>query len=101
MGSMATEALPKKLRNELQWNESVHDSVNMPIGWGFYIIEDVAWFLVGWWVAGLVVVVTALTLIWCAFMHDVQGGTGIGQYCLAVLAILIAVVVSRSRPTKA
>lgn len=51
---MASEMLPKKLYNKVCWVNSVHHSRNLPYGWGFYIIEEIDWALVAWWVFGMV-----------------------------------------------
>ena len=92
LGSMATEMLPKKLSYPLTWCNSINDIHNVPIGWGFYIIEGFDWPLMAWSTVGLVLLVTLLTICWSTMRQDVQGGVGIGQYCLAVLAILSSVM---------
>lgn len=84
--------LPKKLRNKLFWDSSVHDACNVPTGWGFYIVEGVDWFLASWYTLGIVLASTGLTIAWSTAKNDVQGAIGIGQYCMAVLAVLISTV---------
>ncbi|KAK4198300.1 hypothetical protein QBC40DRAFT_205206 [Triangularia verruculosa] len=86
MGTLAVQRLPKKLWAELRWNGQVHGHFNIPTGWGIYIVEGVYWALVWWWTILALVAVTILTVAWSALMDDVQGGTGLGQYCLAALA---------------
>lgn len=88
LGPMVVEMLPKKLWAELRWDGQAHDHFNIPTGWGFYIVEGIYWGLVWWWTVLLLVAVSILTVTWSALMGDVQGGTGLGQYCLAALAVL-------------
>lgn len=95
LGSMAAEMLPKKLRSKLFWDTSVNSVGNAPIGWGFYVIEGVDWFAMTMLVFGVVLFATILTIVWSTVRNDVQGGTGIGQYSIAVLAVLISTVVLR------
>ncbi|KAI0549590.1 hypothetical protein F4679DRAFT_584307 [Xylaria curta] len=90
MGSMAMEMLPKKLRRELSWDASLNNPLNVPIGWGFYIVEGLDWLCVTWCIVITTLTVTLLTIFWSALMQDVQGGTGIGQYCIAVLAMIVS-----------
>ncbi|KAI1749652.1 hypothetical protein F4782DRAFT_512657 [Xylaria castorea] len=92
MGSMAVEMLPKKLRRDLSWDDSINNSLNVPVGWGFYIIEGLDWLGVTWCIVITTLAVTLLTILWSALMQDVQGGTGIGQYCIAVLAVMVSAV---------
>ncbi|KAK0671564.1 hypothetical protein QBC41DRAFT_270230 [Cercophora samala] len=88
LGPMAVEVLPKKLWAELRWDGQANDHFNLPTGWGFYIVEGTHWGLVWWWTVLVLGTVTILTVAWSALMHDVQGGTGLGQYCLAAVALL-------------
>ncbi|KAL6411015.1 hypothetical protein AUP68_07449 [Ilyonectria robusta] len=85
--------LPKKLRSKLFWDTSANNVFNAPIGWGFYIIEGVDWLAMTKWVFGFVLLATTFTIAWSTVRNDVQAGTGIGQYCIAVLAVLISTVV--------
>ena len=90
-GDMAVEMLPKKLWGPLRWDARQHDRYNVPSGWGFYIIEGINWGMVSW-VAGVVLGgVTVLTVTWSVWAGDVQGGTGLGQYCLSVLTLSVSV----------
>ncbi|KAK5663757.1 hypothetical protein OQA88_4188 [Cercophora sp. LCS_1] len=91
LGPMAVEVLPKKLWRALAWDRRVHDHFNIPQGWGFYIVEGINWPLVQWCAAITLFGVTVLTVCWSVLMTDVQGGTGLGQYCLAVLALSVSV----------
>lgn len=80
-GSLAVQRLPKKLRQKL----SCYDNqLNMPIGWGVYIIEGYNKRLIQWCAAGILFATFFLTVLWCSLKNDVQGGTGIGQYSIAV-----------------
>ncbi|KAI0860178.1 hypothetical protein F4860DRAFT_480382 [Xylaria cubensis] len=90
MGSMAVEMLPKKLHKGLSWDGSLNHPLNVPVGWGFYIIEGLDWLCVTWCVVITTLAVTLFTIFWSALMQDVQGGTGIGQYCIAVLAVMVS-----------
>ncbi|RYP44158.1 hypothetical protein DL768_009352 [Monosporascus sp. mg162] len=92
LGSMATEMLPKKLRIKLFSDGSINNAFDLPVGWGFYIVEGVDWFLTGWCVISIVLMITVLTVTWSITMQDVQGGTGIGQYCVAVLAVFVPAI---------
>ena len=92
LGGMATEMLPKKLHSRLLWDKNVNGVTYLPRGWGFYIVEDIDWALVRWCVSSLVLAVTVLTITWSAVKEDVQGGTGIGQYCMGALAMLFSIL---------
>jgi type II secretory pathway pseudopilin PulG len=81
--------LPKKLHQKLCWDGAANNMNNLPYGWGFYIIEDVDWVVVAVTVISILFAVTLLTIVWSMAKGDVQGGVGIGQYCVAVLAVLI------------
>lgn len=100
MGFTALNMLPKKLRGELRWDSSVNDAFNLPVGWGFYIAEGFDWLCITWSVVVASLAVTILTIYWSVLMHDVQGGTGIGQYCIGVLAFLVSAVVLANGPSR-
>ncbi|KAK4446789.1 hypothetical protein QBC34DRAFT_468890, partial [Podospora aff. communis PSN243] len=89
-GPMAVEILPKKLWSQLRWDARANDRYNVPAGWGFYIVEGINWSLVSWCTAVALILVTALTMSWSIWAGDVQGGTGLGQYCLAVLTVSVS-----------
>ncbi|KAK3375548.1 hypothetical protein B0T24DRAFT_202892 [Lasiosphaeria ovina] len=91
MGPMAVEMLPKKLWRRLGWDGRVHDHFNIPTAYGFYIVEGVNWPFMSWCAAVALLLVTALTVAWSVLAVDVQGGTGLCQYCLAVLAVSVSV----------
>ena len=84
--------LPKKLHSQLLWDKNVNGATYLPQGWGFYIVEGIDWAFVRWCVLGLVLAVTILTIVWSAVKEDVQGGTGIGQFCIGALAMLSTVL---------
>lgn len=90
LGPMAVEMLPKKLWSQLRWDVRANDRYNVPAGWGFYIVEGINWSLVSWCTAVALIAVTALTMSWSMWAGDVQGGTGLGQYCLAVLTVTVS-----------
>ncbi|KAK1751395.1 hypothetical protein QBC47DRAFT_417310 [Echria macrotheca] len=90
LGPMAVEMLPKKLWSPLRWDAQAHGSFDIPAGWGFYIVEGINWPLVSWCAAVALLGVTVLTVVWSVLAGDVQGGTGLGQYCLAVLTLSVS-----------
>lgn len=93
LGSMAAEMLPKKLHEELLWDNRVNSVQNLPMGWGFYIVQGINRSLIAWVVAFLSSGTILLTILWSAIRGDVQGGTGIGSFCMGTLAISVAVLV--------
>ena len=87
-GSAVINRLPKKLHGELS---CAVDLGSLPVGWGVYIVEGFNWGLIRIFVVGAVVVTLLLTVIWSTVMQDVQGGTGIGQYSAAIIAIVVTI----------
>lgn len=83
-GSLAVQALPKKLRVKLSCHNNQN---NRPVGYGVYIIEGYNLGLITMCSLGALFLTLILTLLWCILKKDVQGGTGIGQYAVAVLAV--------------
>ena len=92
-GAAASDVLPKKLYSKLVWDKTVNSAQNPPVGWGFYIVEGIEWRAVTWCTIVLLAMVTALTIAWSEFTQDVQGATGIGQFCISVLAVLVGLLV--------
>lgn len=94
LGSMAVEMLPKKLRRALEWDRDAAngDTFDIPCGWGFYIVEEFDWIRIAWCVVVAAVVVSLFAVLWCVLVQDVQGGMGIGQYCIGLLAVGTSVV---------
>jgi hypothetical protein len=88
-GCLAVERLPKKMHQELSCNG---DPTCLPVGWGIYITEGFNWKLIQRVIIGAIVTTTALVLVWSIMNGDVQGGTGIGSFCVAVVALLAAVL---------
>jgi hypothetical protein len=97
LGPMAVDILPKKLWCQLRWDAGANGRWNVPEGWGFYIVEGVNWGLVSWCAGAALVLVTVLAVVWSVIVGDVQGGTGLGQYCLAVLTLGVSVWLLRDR----
>lgn len=97
LGSMAAEMLPKKLHSKLGWDDTINNASNLPVGWGFYIVERVDWVVTAWCIVGIITVVTLLTIVWSTVKRDIQGGTGIGQYCIAALAFLTTAIMLGNR----
>ncbi|KAI0471967.1 hypothetical protein GGR56DRAFT_656319 [Xylariaceae sp. FL0804] len=83
-GSLAIQRLPKKLKERLSVTAG---STTSPLGWGVYIIEGPDMFLVSMLLAITMFFVLSLVSIWSVLKDDVQGGTGIGQFALAFLAL--------------
>jgi hypothetical protein len=90
-GSLAVERLPKKLREKLSCH---NNQLNVPVGWGIYIIEGYNWKLIRRCAGSAFLATFILTVLWCILKKDVQGGTGIGQYSIAALALALAMFVS-------
>ena len=88
-GSLAIERLPKKLWEKLSCD---NNQLNVPVGWGIYIIEGYNWKLLRQCVGCAIFITFILTLLWC-ILRDVQSGTGIGQYSIAALALALTVFV--------
>ncbi|KAL2208342.1 hypothetical protein CC79DRAFT_1381399 [Sarocladium strictum] len=91
-GAAASDALPKKLHSKLLWDKNVNNIGNTPVGWGFYIVEGIEWEAVAWCTTAILIAVTVLTIAWSEYTNDVQGATGIGQFCLGALAVSIALL---------
>lgn len=90
-GSLAVERLPKKLRQKLSCG---NNQLNVPVGWGVYIIEGYNWKLILRGAAGTLFATFLLTVLWSYLKKDVQGGMGIGQYSIAILALVLAMFAS-------
>ncbi|KAF6825911.1 hypothetical protein CPLU01_10001 [Colletotrichum plurivorum] len=89
----AMQILPKKLHIELFWDHLRNNNDSRPCGWGFYIEDGVDWGFVTIFVLIIVGLLLLTTVLWCCLTKDVQGGTGIGQFGLAILATSIALMV--------
>jgi hypothetical protein len=83
-GSLAVQALPKKLRSKLSCYD---DQDKRPVGYAIYIIQGYNRFLVSILLLGAVLAILVFTLIWCILKEDVQTGTGMGQYLLGLLGL--------------
>lgn len=66
----------------------------MPVGWGIYIVEGYNWRLIIRCSGSAFLATFILTIVWCLLKNDVQGGTGIGQYSIAVIALALALFAS-------
>ncbi|TGJ88418.1 hypothetical protein E0Z10_g360 [Xylaria hypoxylon] len=87
LGGLAVLRLPKKVGRRLKCTTQPRNPLDVPYGWGVYIVEGVDMFLVSLLLAGVLSLVTLAVVLWSMLKGDVQGGTGIGQYALAVVAI--------------
>ena len=83
-GAAASDALPKKLHSKLLWNKTVNNFQNM--------VEGIDWDVVTWCTIVLLIAVTVLTIVWSECTKDVQGATGVGQFCIGALAVLIGLL---------
>ncbi len=90
-GSLAIERLPKKLRQKLSCG---NNQLNVPVGWGIYIVEGYNWKLIIRCAGSGFLATFILTVIWCLVKKDIQGGTGIGQYSIATIALALAMFAS-------
>lgn len=86
-GSLVVERLPKKIGKKLSSQEYPG------FGWGIYIIEGYNWKLLRKCVVGALFATFIVMLLWSILRKDVQGGAGIGQYSVAVLALALPVYV--------
>lgn len=60
--------------------------------WGIYIVDGFNWRLLRMLVLSTVLVSCVVMVLWSALMKDVQGGTGMGQYAMALLAMSLTVI---------
>ncbi|KAK3989489.1 hypothetical protein QBC44DRAFT_84051 [Cladorrhinum sp. PSN332] len=84
-GPMVVSILPKKLHHQL-----CTASMNST-GWGFYIVEGINWPLVVSTTVVTVFGITILAIVWSECTGDIQGGMGIGQFGIGVVAVLASV----------
>lgn len=84
---LAVEGLPNKLHHPMQY-----EAVLSPPGWGIYIVENFDSGLVACIVTGASLIITLFVALWSSLMNDTQGGTGIGQYMLALIGSVILAV---------
>ncbi|KAI1112800.1 hypothetical protein F5Y14DRAFT_420264 [Nemania sp. NC0429] len=91
LGELAVLQLPKKVGRRLKCVTQPRDPLDVPYGWGIYIVEGINTLLVAVLLIGALGVVTLAVLLWSALKSDVQGGTGIGQYALAVVGTVAAI----------
>ncbi|KAI1362011.1 hypothetical protein F5Y08DRAFT_330434 [Xylaria arbuscula] len=92
LGGLAVQQLPKKVGRRLKCTRQARNSLDVPHGWGIYIVEGINTSLVVLCLGGLVGLLSLLVLLWSTLRGDVQGGTGIGQYGLAVIALATAIL---------
>ncbi|KAI9752453.1 MAG: hypothetical protein M4579_005628 [Chaenotheca gracillima] len=90
LGDMIFRALPKKLRAELTC-ENLQQ--NRPIGWGIHIIEGANWRLIRVLILVALLLIFVGTVLWCALRGDIQGGAGLGQFAVGLLALGVPVVI--------
>ncbi|KAI1148749.1 hypothetical protein F4825DRAFT_469884 [Nemania diffusa] len=91
LGELALLQLPKKVGRKLKCVTQPRDPFDVPYGWGIYIVEGLNTFLVTLLLIGVLAVLSLIVLLWSILKRDVQGGTGIGQYGLAVMGMVIVV----------
>ncbi|TPX17990.1 uncharacterized protein E0L32_011937 [Thyridium curvatum] len=88
-GSQIFQRLPKKMHCQLSCQD---DPFQTPMGWGICIVDGFDWRLLRILVLSTVLVSCVVTVLWSALMKDVQGGTGMGQYAMALLAMSLTVI---------
>ncbi|KAI0970451.1 hypothetical protein F4678DRAFT_436840 [Xylaria arbuscula] len=91
LGELALLQLPKKVGRKLKCSVQPHHPSDVPYGWGIYIVEGPNTVLVSLIMTGVIMLVTLTVLLWSTLRGDVQGGTGIGRYGLAVMATAMAI----------
>ncbi|KAI0506873.1 hypothetical protein F5B22DRAFT_622376 [Xylaria bambusicola] len=87
LGGLSVQQLPKKLGRKLKCTTQPRNPLDIPYGWGIYIVEGVNMVLVTLLLVGALALLTLVVLLWSTLRGDVQGGTGIGQYGLAVVTV--------------
>ncbi|KAI1263912.1 hypothetical protein F5Y18DRAFT_437130 [Xylariaceae sp. FL1019] len=91
LGGLTVQQLPKKVGRRLKCTSQPRDPLDIPYGWGIYIVEGLNTFFASLLLAGILVVTTLIVSLWSVLKADVQGGTGIGQYALAVVGTGVAI----------
>ncbi|KAK4447974.1 hypothetical protein QBC34DRAFT_381806 [Podospora aff. communis PSN243] len=91
LGSVGLTSLPKKLNGPLR-SQGDARAGQRPEGWGIYIVEGYRWSLFRKIGFCATVVSMVLSVSWCFCTGDVQGGTGVGNLCMAFLGALLCVV---------
>ncbi|KAI0111152.1 hypothetical protein GGR51DRAFT_66710 [Nemania sp. FL0031] len=91
LGELAVLQLPKKVGRRLKCVAQPRDPFDVPYGWGIYIVEGLHTTLVSLLLLIIVGAMTLIVMLWSALRKDVQGGTGIGQYGLAAVGMIVAI----------
>ncbi|KAK4207981.1 hypothetical protein QBC37DRAFT_297589, partial [Rhypophila decipiens] len=91
LGSLGLSRLPKKLHSPLGFHGD-EPAGQQPEGWGIYIVEGYRWSLFRWLGLCATVISTVLSVLWCVVTGDIQGGTGVGNLCMGLLAVVLCVV---------
>jgi hypothetical protein len=100
LGGLAIQQLPKKVGRRLKCARQPINSLDLPYGWGVYIVEGLNTSLVSLLLAGILGFVTLAVFLWSALKGDVQGGTGIGQYALAAVGMAVAILAFTWKPLR-
>ncbi|KAK7911662.1 HC-toxin efflux carrier TOXA [Apiospora marii] len=102
-GNLAVQQLPKKVGTKLACTSGHMNghtaSTPSSCGWGIYIVEGPNIALVVWLLGAGLLSVFLLTTVWAAVYKDVQAGMGIGQFGLALLALLLTTAVVKESNT--
>jgi hypothetical protein len=85
-GQTWVKRLPKKLDISMYKEQG-----ELPMGWGVQIIEGPNRAVIAWIFAALAFLSCIAAIVWSAVKGDIQGGTGLGQLLLSVLATVLAV----------
>ena len=96
-GNLAVQQLPKKVGTKLVCTSGYMNgpaaSTPSSSGWGIYIVEGPNVTLVVWLLGAGLLSIFLLTTVWATVYKDVQAGMGIGQFGLALLALMLTTAV--------
>ncbi|KAF2802092.1 uncharacterized protein BDZ99DRAFT_209142 [Mytilinidion resinicola] len=84
-GQRLQDRMPKKLHDGIL---GALGSAFSPIGWGVHIHDGPNKFAIAIFVSLTILASLVAAALWIALRKDVQGGTGIGQYAVAVLTAI-------------
>ncbi|KAI1346171.1 hypothetical protein F5Y01DRAFT_298498 [Xylaria sp. FL0043] len=91
LGDLVLCSLPKRVGRKLKCVTQPLNPLDVPYGWGIYIVEGLNTSRISLLLIAVIFLLTLTVLVWTTLKDDVQGGTGIGQYGLAVTGTGLAV----------